>query len=194
MMDPRYRDVKKADIPEVALPGGVTARVICGTVGEGARPGPGHRHRPGVPRRHHAAADRVRPPDQARPHGLRLRLRGRGLLLGRSRACRPTTSSRPAISTSSGSRSRATTPSSSSATASRVQVTTTGLARPFPAHLGPAPRRARGLAGAHRHEHPGGAPDGLPRVPGRDVHQDRIKRLERPEDAEAPVSPLPFNN
>ncbi|MCX6573329.1 MAG: pirin family protein [Candidatus Aminicenantes bacterium] len=34
MMDPRYRDVKKADIPEVALAGGVTARVICGTVGK----------------------------------------------------------------------------------------------------------------------------------------------------------------
>ncbi len=33
MMDPRYRDVKNADIPEVALPGGVTARVICGAVG-----------------------------------------------------------------------------------------------------------------------------------------------------------------
>ena len=34
MMDPRYRDVKKADIPEVALPGGVMARVICGAVGK----------------------------------------------------------------------------------------------------------------------------------------------------------------
>jgi len=33
MMDPRYRDVKRTDIPEVALAGGVTARVICGTVG-----------------------------------------------------------------------------------------------------------------------------------------------------------------
>jgi redox-sensitive bicupin YhaK (pirin superfamily) len=33
MRDPRYRDVKSADIPEVALPGGVTARVICGAVG-----------------------------------------------------------------------------------------------------------------------------------------------------------------
>ncbi len=34
MMDPRYRDVKRADIPEAALAGGVTARVICGTVGK----------------------------------------------------------------------------------------------------------------------------------------------------------------
>jgi len=38
MMDPRYRDVKKADIPEVALPGGVIARVICGTVGKARGP------------------------------------------------------------------------------------------------------------------------------------------------------------
>ena len=38
MMDPRYRDVKKADIPEVALPGGVTARVICGTIGAARGP------------------------------------------------------------------------------------------------------------------------------------------------------------
>lgn len=34
MMDPRYRDVKRADIPEVKMPGGVTARVICGAVGK----------------------------------------------------------------------------------------------------------------------------------------------------------------
>ena len=34
MMDPRYRDVKKADIPEVELPGGVIARVICGAIGK----------------------------------------------------------------------------------------------------------------------------------------------------------------
>jgi redox-sensitive bicupin YhaK (pirin superfamily) len=38
MMDPRYRDVKKADIPEVDLPGGVAARVICGTVGKARGP------------------------------------------------------------------------------------------------------------------------------------------------------------
>jgi quercetin 2,3-dioxygenase len=34
MMDPRYRDVKRTDIPEAALAGGVTAQVICGTVGK----------------------------------------------------------------------------------------------------------------------------------------------------------------
>ena len=34
MMDPRYRDIKTADIPEVDLPGGVTLRVICGAVGK----------------------------------------------------------------------------------------------------------------------------------------------------------------
>ncbi|MDQ7773308.1 MAG: pirin family protein [Elusimicrobiales bacterium] len=33
MMDPRYREVKKADIPEVKLDGGVTARVVAGKVG-----------------------------------------------------------------------------------------------------------------------------------------------------------------
>ncbi|KAF0124890.1 MAG: pirin family protein [Elusimicrobia bacterium] len=33
MMDPRYREVKKADIPEVELAGGVTARVVAGKVG-----------------------------------------------------------------------------------------------------------------------------------------------------------------
>jgi redox-sensitive bicupin YhaK (pirin superfamily) len=34
MMDPRYRDVKRAQIPEVVLPNGVTIRVICGTAGD----------------------------------------------------------------------------------------------------------------------------------------------------------------
>ncbi len=38
MMEPRYRDVKKDDIPEVELPGGVTARVICGAVGKARGP------------------------------------------------------------------------------------------------------------------------------------------------------------
>lgn len=33
MMPPRYRDVKAADIPEVTLVGGVTVKVIAGTVG-----------------------------------------------------------------------------------------------------------------------------------------------------------------
>jgi hypothetical protein len=36
MMDPRYQEVKSADIPLVALPGGATCRVVCGEV-EGAR-------------------------------------------------------------------------------------------------------------------------------------------------------------
>jgi redox-sensitive bicupin YhaK (pirin superfamily) len=38
MMEPRYRDVKRADIPEAALPGGVTAKVICGAVGQARGP------------------------------------------------------------------------------------------------------------------------------------------------------------
>jgi redox-sensitive bicupin YhaK (pirin superfamily) len=33
MMEPRYRGVKSAEIPEVELPGGAVVRVICGAVG-----------------------------------------------------------------------------------------------------------------------------------------------------------------
>ena len=33
MMDPRYRDLKSADIPEAGLSGGVRVKVICGEVG-----------------------------------------------------------------------------------------------------------------------------------------------------------------
>ena len=32
MMDPRYRDVKREDIPVVSLKNGVEIRVICGDV------------------------------------------------------------------------------------------------------------------------------------------------------------------
>jgi redox-sensitive bicupin YhaK (pirin superfamily) len=32
MMDPRYRDVKRDDIPEVSMEGGATARIVCGRV------------------------------------------------------------------------------------------------------------------------------------------------------------------
>jgi redox-sensitive bicupin YhaK (pirin superfamily) len=32
MMEPRYRDVKKAQVPEIALPNGVMIKIICGTV------------------------------------------------------------------------------------------------------------------------------------------------------------------
>jgi redox-sensitive bicupin YhaK (pirin superfamily) len=38
MRDPRYRGVKKADIPEVELPGGAVVRVICGAVGKARGP------------------------------------------------------------------------------------------------------------------------------------------------------------
>jgi redox-sensitive bicupin YhaK (pirin superfamily) len=38
MMDPRYRDVKAAQIPEVALAGGVKVKVICGQVNGVAGP------------------------------------------------------------------------------------------------------------------------------------------------------------
>ncbi len=38
MTEPRYRDVKKADIPDVALPGGVSVRIICGAIGNARGP------------------------------------------------------------------------------------------------------------------------------------------------------------
>ena len=38
MMDPRYRDVKRDEIPNVVLDGGVTVDIICGTVGGVAGP------------------------------------------------------------------------------------------------------------------------------------------------------------
>jgi redox-sensitive bicupin YhaK (pirin superfamily) len=34
MMDPRYRDVKQSQVPEVVLENGVKIRIICGTVGK----------------------------------------------------------------------------------------------------------------------------------------------------------------
>jgi redox-sensitive bicupin YhaK (pirin superfamily) len=33
MMDPRYRDIRRDQVPEVALDGGATVKVICGTAG-----------------------------------------------------------------------------------------------------------------------------------------------------------------
>jgi quercetin 2,3-dioxygenase len=38
MMAPRYRDVKREQIPEVVLPGGTRVRVICGRVGDAIGP------------------------------------------------------------------------------------------------------------------------------------------------------------
>jgi hypothetical protein len=38
MMDPRYREVKKKEIPEVTLDGGTRVRVICGTMGKVSGP------------------------------------------------------------------------------------------------------------------------------------------------------------
>ena len=115
MMDPRYRDVKRTDIPEAALPGGVTVRVICGTVGKTRGP----------------VRDIVIDPeylDVSMPPGAEFvhpTKPGHTVLATSSKAKgaspamrrRPhTSSSRPATSISSGSHSWATTPSSSSAT------------------------------------------------------------------------------
>jgi quercetin 2,3-dioxygenase len=38
MMDPRYRDVKRAQVPEVVLGDGVTVRIICGNLGKHTGP------------------------------------------------------------------------------------------------------------------------------------------------------------
>jgi redox-sensitive bicupin YhaK (pirin superfamily) len=38
MMDPRYRDIKRDQVPEVALKDGVKARIICGIVGKHTGP------------------------------------------------------------------------------------------------------------------------------------------------------------
>ena len=73
MMDPRYRDVRREQIPEVTLDGGAKVKVVCGTCREAPGPGHGHRHRPGVPGRDRAGRRGFRPRHQARPHRLRLR-------------------------------------------------------------------------------------------------------------------------
>jgi quercetin 2,3-dioxygenase len=38
MMDPRYRDIKSADVPLLEMPGGVRIKVICGEVGSARGP------------------------------------------------------------------------------------------------------------------------------------------------------------
>ena len=81
MMDPRYRDIKSSQVPEVVTKSGAKVKVICGTVEGKTGPGQGHRHRSRISRRHAAGPFRVRPQDHARPHGLRLRDRGQGRLL-----------------------------------------------------------------------------------------------------------------
>ena len=176
MMDPRYRDVKKADIPEVALPGGVTARVICGTAGGARGPVRDIVIDPEYIDVAMPPQDRVRPPDQARPHGRRLRLRGPRLLLGRAGPVRLRRRARQLF------RPRAdAVPGRPFDHSLRRREPGAGghhrLARPVPPLLGPAARRARRLAGTHRHEHPGRAPDGLPRIPRRDLHQAPEDRL-----------------
>jgi len=38
MMDPRYRDIKRAQVPEVKLENGATVRIICGSMGKHTGP------------------------------------------------------------------------------------------------------------------------------------------------------------
>ena len=45
MMEPRYREVKRAEIPLVTLAERRAVRVVCGAGERRARPGAGHRHR-----------------------------------------------------------------------------------------------------------------------------------------------------
>ena len=81
MMDPRYRDVKSEQVPEVALANGVEDQDHLRHGGRQTGAGAGHRHRPGVSRRDDPAAIGIHPYDQAGPHGLCLRHRGTGHLL-----------------------------------------------------------------------------------------------------------------
>ena len=69
MMDPRYRDVKERQIPEVVLKDGTRIKIICGRVDGPAGSRPGHRHRPGVSRRHRAGGLGIHaiPPAAATP-------------------------------------------------------------------------------------------------------------------------------
>ena len=53
MMDPRYRDVKSGQVPEITSASGVRTRIICGQVEGETRSGAGRGHRPGIPRHQH---------------------------------------------------------------------------------------------------------------------------------------------
>ena len=120
MMEPRYRDVKSSQIPELR-----TARrrndpdhLRQGRRDRGA--GPGHRHRSGVPRRDAPGGDGVHPPDPAGTHRLRLRdrrprhflrgeepvfLRGRGEELFRHQSAAPSRRTESSSCSPTGSRS-----------------------------------------------------------------------------------------
>ena len=78
-----WRDVPSREIPTVALEGGGQARVIAGTLRQGAEvtrgPDPGNEHRAALSRSATAARGAGQHPAAACPQRIRLRLRGRGI-------------------------------------------------------------------------------------------------------------------
>ncbi len=78
MMDPRYRDVKSSQIPEVSKANGVKIKVICGAGRWDAGTRARHRHRPGISGCDHPGRDRIYAPDQSRTYPAGLCHPGRG--------------------------------------------------------------------------------------------------------------------
>ncbi len=72
MMDPRYQEIKAGEIPTVALPGGASVNVICGTIA-GVSAGPRYYGRTRVPRYLAWTGRAVFPPGKTRLQGSGLR-------------------------------------------------------------------------------------------------------------------------
>ena len=80
MMEPRYRGLTAAEIPEATLPSGAKAKVICGEVDGVRGPVQDVVSDPEYPGRDHARRHDVHACRETGPHGLRLRpRRGRSL-------------------------------------------------------------------------------------------------------------------
>jgi redox-sensitive bicupin YhaK (pirin superfamily) len=86
MMDPRYRGLAGAEIPEITQAGGTRIKIIAGKADEGRGCGLRRRHRSRVPRRDGPGGRRLHAPDAARPHGFRLCHRRQGRLLPSERS------------------------------------------------------------------------------------------------------------
>ena len=154
MMEPRYRDIKVADIPEITSGNGVVVKIVAGRY-EG-RVGPVRdivcdpeyldiRVPAGVVFKHpikkgHTAFAYAFEGDATSAGDRRLIPEGTPGPVRRREWDRP-----------GGGRRR----------------------RPVPARLGQAHRRARGLGRPHRHEHPGRARARVPGIPGGDLHPSR---------------------
>ena len=81
MMDPRYRDVKDDQIPEISLGKGVTVRIICGEVKGVKGPVRDIVIDPEYLDLTVPAKSEFRSPNQTRAHGLRVRHRRKGIFL-----------------------------------------------------------------------------------------------------------------